>query len=139
MNKVNPSEVLKQVSDVIPENCRENIIIIGSLAASAAYSSDKKVMAVQTKDISCLIRPHAKAAKKGSAIAALFKEEWKELAGRAGKGLRMLLQSPDDLEEAHYTCRYGLLSSYPVSEDDLREVGERLLGDAVKMLEDQVS
>ena len=304
MSKVNPAKVLQQVSDAIPENCRENIIIIGSLAASAAYSSDAGEMAVQTKDIHCLIRPYAMAAEKGQTIAtqlmsagwtrrmlgeyvqpgnahtpvnqlpamrlyppemgpdspdswfvelltepdspdrsgrlwyrmivgdehyglpsfrflslvaqapvhidnlgifrarpemmalanllehpeikpdpmnskiegreikrsnkdlgrvlaiaflaqengtvdfrpwgrewaltlkSLFKEEWKQLAARTGNGLRILLQNPDDLEQAHHTCRYGILSSYPVSESDLREVGERLLGDAIAMLED---
>ena len=34
-------------------------------------------------------------------LESLFEAEWKTLARRAGKGLRALLNSPEDLEEAH--------------------------------------
>ncbi|MFP4283798.1 MAG: hypothetical protein ACLFU2_14345, partial [Opitutales bacterium] len=57
-----------------------------------------------------------------------------QLADQDGFGLRALLDSEDDLEEALHTCVNGLLSStYPTLED-LREVGERLLGEAVPRL-----
>ena len=69
-------------------------------------------------------------------LKSLFEAEWKTLARRAGKGLRALLDSSEDLEEAHHTCRYGLLSAIAVTEDDLREVGERIIGDAIETLED---
>ena len=57
MSHVKPSEVLKQVADAVPEDCRENIVIIGSLAAAYAYFGDNDKMAVHTKDIDCLLKP----------------------------------------------------------------------------------
>jgi hypothetical protein len=47
----------------------------------------------------------------------------------AVSGLRDLLDSPDDLSEAWYTCDYGLLAGLDVSIDQLRIRGERLLAD----------
>lgn len=304
MSIVNPIEVLKQVAEAVPASCRQNIVIVGSLAATQAFFGDKQQMTVQTKDIDCLIRPNSLAAVKGEEIAqqlleekwtrrkvgdftdpgnpdtpedilpamrlyppgmgpdipgswflelltepassdqperqyyrmvvgdehyalpsfryfsitahnpitidhlgisyarpsmmvltnllhhprikpermsskiegrsikrsnkdlgrvlaigylyentgesdfrrwgtewALvlqlkFKDEWKDLAKNAGNGLREILDSPEDLEEAHYTCRYGLLTDSNVTESDLKEVGERIYGDALEILID---
>ena len=47
-----------------------------------------------------------------------------------------ILESNEDMEEAHHTCAYGLLSSIGVKENDLREVGERILGEALMTLEE---
>ena len=33
MSLVTPSTVLKQVSEAVPEDCRHNIVVVGSLAA----------------------------------------------------------------------------------------------------------
>ena len=60
---------------------------------------------------------------------------WQELAATAGSGLRELLASPDDLEEAHHTCLNGLLATHHVSLSALREAGEQLLATAVAGLE----
>jgi hypothetical protein len=68
------------------------------------------------------------------ALQSCFPDEWKTLSVNAGSGLRALLDSGEDMEEAHYTCVYGLLSSYGVSQGDLLEVGERILGDTVDIL-----
>ncbi len=46
MSQVKPSAVLKQVADAVPVECRENIVIIGSLAAAYAYFSDRDEMVV---------------------------------------------------------------------------------------------
>ena len=48
--------------------------------------------------------------------------------------MRELLESPEDLEEAHHTSRYGLLTDSNVTESDLKEVGERIYGDAIERL-----
>lgn len=42
MSKVKPGEILQQVAEAIPAECRANIVIIGSLAAAYAYFKDNK-------------------------------------------------------------------------------------------------
>lgn len=69
------------------------------------------------------------------ALQKCFPDEWKNLAKNTGNGLKELLQSDEDLEEAHRTCAKGLLSSYTVKKEDLKEVGNRILGEAVGTLE----
>lgn len=81
-------------------------------------------------------RPWANSWKK--ALETCFPDEWQTLALRAGAGLRALLASPTDLEEAHHTCLNGLLASQPPTQDALIAAGERLLVDAVETLEDSI-
>ena len=69
-----------------------------------------------------------------AALQKCFPQDCKDLAIRAGSGLIQLLSSTEDLEEAHHTCVYGLLSSISVTMDDLNEVGERIIGEAVEDL-----
>jgi hypothetical protein len=56
------------------------------------------------------------------------------LARRAGDGLRELLDSPGDLEEATHTCDWGLLAGRRRPAEALRAVGRRLLQDAIEPL-----
>lgn len=79
-------------------------------------------------------RPWAASWKK--ALQTCFPDEWQTLALRVGNGLRALLDSPSDLEEAHHTCLNGLLASQPPTLNALRAAGERVLGDAVESLEE---
>ncbi len=69
------------------------------------------------------------------ALMARFPNGWRELAASAGAGLRKLLASPEDLREAAEICAVGLLSSRPRSADQLKAIGERLLGFAIEPLE----
>ncbi len=69
------------------------------------------------------------------AIRARFPKNWKTLARRTGAGLRQLLNSPNDLDEARHTCENGLLASSPPTAEQLRLVGLRLLQDAIEPLE----
>ncbi len=69
------------------------------------------------------------------ALQNRFPEDWQKLAWKSGSGIRALLQSDLDLDEAYYTCRYGLLASLPPSLEQLRITGKRLLQDAVEPLE----
>jgi hypothetical protein len=62
-------------------------------------------------------------------------KQWMKLATNAGAGLRLLLASDPDLEEAVVTCNAGLLSSAQVTLEQLRIVGERLIQDAIEPLE----
>lgn len=72
------------------------------------------------------------------ALKACFPDEWQTLALRVGAGLRALMASQTDFEEAHHTCQNGLLASQPTSQDALFAAGERLLVDAVETLEDSI-
>ncbi|MDZ4288807.1 MAG: hypothetical protein U0984_12655 [Prosthecobacter sp.] len=69
------------------------------------------------------------------ALQTCFPNEWRQLALRVGAGLHALLHSETDLEEAQHTCNNGLLASQPASINSLRATGERLLGDAIEVLE----
>ena len=69
------------------------------------------------------------------ALQARFPDDWRELALRAGAGLRQLLSQPNDLEEAHHTCVYGLLASMSPTLEQLRRVGHRLLTDVFEPFE----
>lgn len=68
-------------------------------------------------------------------LSSCFPEDWGDLASHVGAGLRSLLESPNDLEEAHHTCVYGLLASRPPTVEMLRATGLRLLSDVVLPLE----
>lgn len=69
------------------------------------------------------------------ALRKRFPDDWRELAGRTGSGLRKILGNEPDLDEARHSCEYGLLSSNPPTLEELRLSGERLLKDAVEPLE----
>lgn len=69
------------------------------------------------------------------ALESCFPCDCRALAARAGSGLRALIGSPNDLEEAHHTCVNGLLSSQPPTEEALRIAAERLILEAVEPLE----
>lgn len=69
------------------------------------------------------------------ALQDRFMETWRELAVRSGAGLRALLGSPNDLDEARHTCEWGLMASQPPSIRELEITGQRLLQDAVVPLE----
>jgi hypothetical protein len=68
-------------------------------------------------------------------LKALFPEGWKELARSSGDGLRKLLESEEDMQEAVFHCANGLLSGRLFTVDQLRAIGERVLVFAVEPLE----
>jgi hypothetical protein len=92
-----------------------------------------RVLAIATLADSDDYRPWAKAWL--DALQACFPDEWREHAKRAGQGLRELLASETDLEEAYHTCLNGLLSSRPPTLAAIRDAGDRVLGDAIETLE----
>jgi hypothetical protein len=69
------------------------------------------------------------------ALKKRFPDEWRGLAANCGSGIRKLLGSDPDFNEAWHTCRYGLLASLHVGAEQLRIAGQRLLQDAVEPLE----
>ena len=70
-----------------------------------------------------------------SALQDRFPDEWCKLAARTGQGLRALLNSESDMEQALYTCINGLLASSQPALEQLRIAGRRLLHDAIEPLE----
>ena len=69
-----------------------------------------------------------------AALRSCYPKDWRELARRAGQGLRALLDSPADLEQAHFTCVNGLLNSEPPGREAFAIAGRRVLVDAVTPL-----
>jgi len=70
------------------------------------------------------------------ALKNCFPDEWKELAGRVGDGLRELLEDDNALEDARKTTDVGLLSGMGVTAEMLKASGERLLLDVIDPLAD---
>lgn len=69
------------------------------------------------------------------ALRARFPDRHEELARNASAGLRRLLASDEDLQEATVLCASGLLSRRSPRADQLKAVGERMLRFAVEPLE----
>ena len=68
-------------------------------------------------------------------VQRCFPHRWQELAASSGNGLRKLLASPEDLQEAAFLCDNGLLSRNTRSPEQLKTTGERLLAFAIEELE----
>jgi len=74
---LSPGVVLAQVAAALPEDCRDNVIIVGSLAAGYYFFRDDGEAQVRTKDVDCLISPHLTAVQKGVTVAdRLFDAGW---------------------------------------------------------------
>jgi hypothetical protein len=71
------------------------------------------------------------------ALQHCFPDRWQELAASAGAGLRRLLASDEDLQEAAVLCANGLLSgSRDVTPERLKAIGQRLVTFAIESLEE---
>jgi len=89
MQSVSPNKALKEIADAVPENCRNKIIVIGSLAAGYYFFKDKAGMDVRTKDADCLLSPRVAAIPSGVAITdQLMDAGWtyNPAGGRTGPG-----------------------------------------------------
>ena len=69
------------------------------------------------------------------ALRATFPESWPQLAATAGAGLRELLHSEKDLEQAAHANNNGLLAFRPATVEQLRATGQRLLQDVMEPFE----
>jgi hypothetical protein len=69
------------------------------------------------------------------ALQRCFPKRWREFAASAGDGLRKLLASTEDLQEAAVICGAGLMSRRPPLAAELRVIGQRVLAFAVEPLE----
>ncbi len=76
---LSPSEVLAQVAQALPEAVRANVIIIGSLAAGYHFFFGDGAAAIRTKDVDCLLSPHAKALAAAAEVTEqLIKADWSQ-------------------------------------------------------------
>jgi len=77
MSLIAPRSALEKIAAAIPEDCRENLVVIGSLAAGYAFFGDNAALAVQTKDADCLLSPRVRAIPAGIAVTEqLFAADW---------------------------------------------------------------
>lgn len=70
-----------------------------------------------------------------AALKNRFALEWESLAAHTGDGLRALLASPPDLDQAVRLCNDGLLARRPVTAANLAATGRRVLVEAAGPLE----
>jgi hypothetical protein len=65
-----PAQVLQQVADALPDACKANVIIVGSLAAGYYFFANSGEDAIRTKDVDCLLAPYASAVPVAEDVAA---------------------------------------------------------------------
>jgi hypothetical protein len=70
-----------------------------------------------------------------AALTRCFPNRWRELAASTGSGLRRLLDSDEDLQEATFISANGLLSRRQATAGQLADIGRRLLVFAVEPIE----
>ena len=65
---LSPEEVLEQVAQALPEKLRENVIIIGSLAAGYYFFAADGNAGIRTKDVDCMLSPHVSAVSAAAEV-----------------------------------------------------------------------
>ncbi|MFZ4696151.1 MAG: hypothetical protein ACOYMV_13595, partial [Verrucomicrobiia bacterium] len=70
-----------------------------------------------------------------TALQQSFPHRWRALAASSGDGLRKLLASAEDLQEATFLCANGLLSRRNATATQMNDIGKRLLTFAIEPLE----
>lgn len=79
---LSPNDVLEQVARALPTTCRQDVIIIGSLAAGYHYFSGDGSKGIRTKDIDCMFSPHAKAVASAMQVTEqLLQANWSQRQG----------------------------------------------------------
>lgn len=90
MTPLTPDDVMAQIANALPEDCRPNVIIIGSLAAGYYFFSGDAHRSIRTKDVDCMFSPHAKAVgAAGEVTERLLAASWQQKEGewsKAGDG-----------------------------------------------------
>lgn len=92
---ITPKDVLQQIAKAIPDDVRGDIIIVGSLAAGYQLLRDSGQM-IRTKDVDCMLAPHARAIVSATRVTdRLLEEGWKPQATPA-YDLPGTAETPDD-------------------------------------------
>lgn len=65
-------KVIQEVVQAIPGECRDKIIVVGSLAAAYRLFSDDESLAVRTKDMDCVLSPRITAVGAARKIAEML-------------------------------------------------------------------
>ncbi len=68
-DSLSPREILKQVAAAIPDDCRDAIVIIGSIAAGFHFFDGDRDVQMRTKDVDCLLTPRIRAIPAGRSVA----------------------------------------------------------------------
>lgn len=77
-----PHQTLRQLAAALPEEIRDDVIIIGSLAAAVRFFPPEDDEPVRTKDIDCLLSPQLRAQASGRKTAeALLAKGWRMRQG----------------------------------------------------------
>ena len=77
MSSLPARDVMRQVAEAIPQECHNEIIIVGSLAAGYHFFGKDATGAVTTKDVDGMLSPNARAIRNGKVIAErLFDTGW---------------------------------------------------------------
>ena len=77
-----PHQTLEQLANALPEDIRDDVIIIGSLAAAVRFFQPDDEEPVRTKDIDCLLSPHLRAQASGRKTAeVLLTKGWQMWQG----------------------------------------------------------
>lgn len=78
MNALSPDDLMRQLADALPAECRESTIVVGSLAAAYHYFGGNQEKQVETKDLDCMLSPHLKAIPVArSVVERLFESKWR--------------------------------------------------------------
>ena len=81
MSLISPRAVLARVARQVPADCRQHIIVIGSMAAAYHLLAKTEEGQVRTKDIDCILVPRIQAVRAGKAVAdALLAAGWRRRA-----------------------------------------------------------
>lgn len=72
------------------------------------------------------------------ALQSKYPDHANELTMTVGTGLRALLESPEDMDQALVTCNRGLLASMNIRMEMLLSTGQVLLNDVIQPLEKRV-
>jgi len=100
-----PENILQRVSNALPATARKNIIVIGSLAAGHYFSNVLSHGGVRTKDVDCMIWPHAH-------VKVLAKNVTEELIDHGWK-CNFTNEYPQSYDEETKTENLPIVRLYP--------------------------
>ena len=107
---LSPENILERVSSALPPQSRKNIIVIGSLAAGHYFSSVLSNGGIRTKDVDCMIWPHAN-------VKVLARDVAEELIDR-GWQFKFTKEYPQSYDEKTEIKKLPMVRLYPESENE---------------------